>query len=103
MFTISTVVTNTFALPIGILLDYVGPRNTSLLGAVCFALGNLFFGLEVVNERKQKRCNVLPRDSIEVVFVQALIPISCALEVYNMCSVIQPHSKLPLEATYFSR
>lgn len=52
MFTISAVVTNTFALPIGILLDYAGPRNTSLLGAFCFALGNLFFGLQHVTARK---------------------------------------------------
>ncbi|KAF8314726.1 MFS general substrate transporter [Clavulina sp. PMI_390] len=48
MFTLSAVVTNTFALPIGILLDNVGPRNTSLLGAIFFALGNFLFGLEMV-------------------------------------------------------
>lgn len=52
MFTLSAVVTNTFALPIGILLDHAGPRNTALVGAACFALGLLAFGLEVVTTRK---------------------------------------------------
>lgn len=52
MFTLSAVVTNTFALPIGVLLDHAGPRNTALVGAGCFALGLFAFGLEVVTARK---------------------------------------------------
>lgn len=44
MFTISTVATNVVALPVGISLDRLGPRTTSLCGAVLFALGNFLFG-----------------------------------------------------------
>ncbi|KAF8338999.1 major facilitator superfamily domain-containing protein [Cantharellus anzutake] len=48
MFTLAAVVTNVFCLPIGVLLDRVGPQLTTLLGAAVFGLGNFFFGLEVV-------------------------------------------------------
>lgn len=34
------------ALPVGALLDRVGPRYTSLLGAIVFAAGNLVFPLD---------------------------------------------------------
>lgn len=47
MFTIATVVTNVSALPIGFLLDRVGPRRTSILGGVLFALGCFCFGLDM--------------------------------------------------------
>ncbi len=40
------------ALPVGALLDRVGPRNTSLLGAAVFALGNLVFPLGYRSESR---------------------------------------------------
>ncbi|KAG8930639.1 hypothetical protein FRC02_003966 [Tulasnella sp. 418] len=49
MFTLSTVVTNASALPIGMLLDYIGPQYTTLLGALVFMLGNIVFPLDIRN------------------------------------------------------
>lgn len=46
MFTLSTVITNAAALPVGALLDRIGPKYTSLIGAMIFALGNLSFPLD---------------------------------------------------------
>ncbi|KAF8338998.1 major facilitator superfamily domain-containing protein [Cantharellus anzutake] len=48
MFTLAAVVSNVFALPNGVVLDWVGPQLTALLGAAIFGLGNFLFGLEVV-------------------------------------------------------
>ncbi|KAG9031644.1 hypothetical protein FRB95_002453 [Tulasnella sp. JGI-2019a] len=45
MFTLSTVITNVVALPVGALLDQIGPKYTSLLGAAVFAAGNVIFPL----------------------------------------------------------
>ena len=45
-FTISVVLTNVAALPIGVLLDNVGPRTTSIAGAILFALGNFTLGFQ---------------------------------------------------------
>ena len=45
-FTISVVVNNIGALPTGILLDHLGPRKTSLIGAVLFGLGNICMALD---------------------------------------------------------
>ncbi|GAA99771.1 uncharacterized protein L969DRAFT_52196 [Mixia osmundae IAM 14324] len=47
MFTIATVVTNVSALPIGFLLDRIGPQRTSILGGCIFAIGCLLFGLGI--------------------------------------------------------
>jgi MFS family permease len=44
-FTISVVLTNVGALPIGMTLDRIGPKYTSILGAIIFALGNIFLGI----------------------------------------------------------
>ncbi|KAG8987757.1 hypothetical protein FRB93_004419 [Tulasnella sp. JGI-2019a] len=44
MFTLSTVITNVVALPVGALLDQIGPKYTSL-GAAVFAAGNVIFPL----------------------------------------------------------
>ncbi|KAG8901293.1 hypothetical protein FRB99_005408 [Tulasnella sp. 403] len=46
MFTLSTVITNVAALPVGAILDRVGPKYTSLLGAIIFAIGNLVFPVD---------------------------------------------------------
>lgn len=45
MFTIAAGVTNIACLPIGYTLDRLGPKKTSILGAVLFGVGNLLFGL----------------------------------------------------------
>lgn len=45
IFTFATFATNGAALPIGYTLDTIGPRKTSIIGAVIFLLGNLLFGL----------------------------------------------------------
>ncbi|KZP34232.1 MFS general substrate transporter [Athelia psychrophila] len=47
MFTIATVVTNVAALPIGYILDRIGPQRTSILGGTIFALGCFCFGLGI--------------------------------------------------------
>lgn len=52
MFTLSTVATNVVALPVGISLDKLGPRTTSLMGAVMFMLGNFLFGLAKADGRE---------------------------------------------------
>lgn len=46
MFTLSTVITNAVALPVGALLDRIGPKYASLIGAAIFALGNVLFPLD---------------------------------------------------------
>ncbi|KZT39089.1 MFS general substrate transporter, partial [Sistotremastrum suecicum HHB10207 ss-3] len=46
LFTLSAVFTNVSALPIGMTLDRLGPRWTSIIGATFFALGNFMFGLQ---------------------------------------------------------
>ncbi|KDQ16482.1 hypothetical protein BOTBODRAFT_30811 [Botryobasidium botryosum FD-172 SS1] len=48
MFTLSAVVTNLCALPVGFMLDKIGPQWTSILGGVTFGLGHLFFGIQSV-------------------------------------------------------
>lgn len=45
-FTISVVVTNVGALPVGIILDTIGPQKTSLIGATLFAIGCVVMGLD---------------------------------------------------------
>jgi hypothetical protein len=45
LFTLSSTVTNVVALPVGSLLDAIGPRKTAMMGAVVFILGNVVFGL----------------------------------------------------------
>ncbi|EJD54139.1 hypothetical protein AURDEDRAFT_141988, partial [Auricularia subglabra TFB-10046 SS5] len=44
LFTYAAVTSNVVALPVGIILDKIGPRWTSLLGAAMFAVGNVAFG-----------------------------------------------------------
>lgn len=39
------------ALPIGVILDSIGPRWTSLIGAVLFAAGNFVFGLGIQHDQ----------------------------------------------------
>lgn len=44
------------ALPVGVILDSIGPRWTSLIGAVLFAAGNFVFGLGIQRDQgKQLR------------------------------------------------
>ncbi|KAG9054845.1 hypothetical protein FS842_003964 [Serendipita sp. 407] len=50
MFTLSAVITNTIALPVGMLLDRAGPRAATLLGAFFFFCGNAVFGIGIENE-----------------------------------------------------
>ncbi|KZV90526.1 MFS general substrate transporter [Exidia glandulosa HHB12029] len=45
MFTLAATTTNVAALPVGMILDRIGPRWTSILGALVFAAGNIAFGL----------------------------------------------------------
>ncbi|PVF96318.1 hypothetical protein CPB86DRAFT_736987, partial [Serendipita vermifera] len=49
MFTLSAVITNTIALPVGVLMDKAGPRVATLLGAFFFLCGNIVFGIGVEN------------------------------------------------------
>lgn len=49
MFTLSAVITNTIALPVGMLMDRAGPRFASLLGAFFFLCGNIVFGIGIEN------------------------------------------------------
>ena len=43
MFTISAALTNLMALPVGYILDRVGPRISGILGSICLFLGSCFF------------------------------------------------------------
>ena len=45
-FTISVVVNNVAALPIGIILDNIGPKKSSIIGCILFLLGNFIMGLK---------------------------------------------------------
>lgn len=50
MFTLSAVITNTIALPVGMLMDRAGPRFATLLGAFFFFCGNAVFGIGLETE-----------------------------------------------------
>jgi hypothetical protein len=45
MFAVASTCTNAFVLPIGMWLDYFGPKWTTAAGSVVFFLGNLLFAL----------------------------------------------------------
>lgn len=45
------------ALPVGILLDSIGPRWASLIGAVLFTAGNFVFGLGVQHDQGTRFCS----------------------------------------------
>jgi hypothetical protein len=49
MFTVATVITNGSALAVGSMLDWQGPRFTTIAGAMVFLLGNFLFGVQKVN------------------------------------------------------
>ncbi|KAG8812660.1 hypothetical protein FRC17_001912, partial [Serendipita sp. 399] len=49
MFTLSAVITNTIALPVGVIMDRAGPRIATLLGAFFFFCGNVVFGIGIEN------------------------------------------------------
>lgn len=49
MFTLATVITNGCALPVGSVLDSIGPQKTTIIGATLFLCGNVLFGLQVVH------------------------------------------------------
>lgn len=48
MFTMATVTTNVVALPVGYLMDTIGPRRTSMIGGLLFGLGCLSFGSGII-------------------------------------------------------
>ncbi|KAI0099896.1 major facilitator superfamily domain-containing protein [Nemania sp. FL0031] len=45
MFTVAAVVTNVAALPVGAILDHFGPQVSSVIGAICLAIGAVFMAI----------------------------------------------------------